>query len=153
MKNFLKVLRKSLIGIPVAIFLYEILNLIISIIMKQYVKIDEFNLHQLIIDYIEYGLIGYGLAFIMKYMEYFIKKSDKNEIQKTKELVTVFGVVIIIIILVNSIIETDMMIIGLAMIAMISLLMCVLLFIIFLFDKKEVNNINKKIKENQEKKD
>lgn len=150
MKNILKVLKKSLIGIPVAIFLYEIFNLTISIIMKHYVKIDGFNLQQLICDYIEYGITGYGWAFIMNYMEYYIKKSEKNEIQKSKEIVTVFGVVITLIILIVSILENDILF-GILTIAMISLLVMILLFIIFLFDKKDVNNINKKIKENKKK--
>lgn len=152
MKNVLKLLRKSLIGIPVAIFFYEIFNLTISIILKQYVKIDGFNLQRLVFDYIEYGVAGYGWAFIMNYMEYNLENSVKNEIQKSKEVVTVFGVVITLVILIGSIIENDMFF-GLVVIAMISLLVCLLLFIIFLFDKKDVNSINKKIKENEAKKD
>lgn len=152
MKNILKALRKSLIGIPVAIFLYEMFNLTISVILKQYVKIDGFNLQRLIVDYIEYGITGYGWAFIMNYMEYNLKNSEKNEIQKTQSVVNVFGTVIILIILIGSIVEKELLF-GFLIIAMISLLMCVLLFIIFLFDKRDVHNINKKIKQNKNNKD
>lgn len=150
MKNILKLLKKSCIGIPVAICIYELFNLTISIIMNQYVKIDGFNLQILIKDYIEYGVVGYGWAFIVNYMEYNIKNSDKNEIQKSKSVVTVFGTVITLIILIGSIMENDILS-RLLIIAMISLVVCFLLFILFLFDKKDVDNINKKIKENEKK--
>lgn len=148
MKNILKILKKSLVGIPVTIFIYEMFNLTISIIMKQYVKVDGFNLQRLIYDYIELGIAGYGYAFILNYMEYNIKKSEKNAIKRSESIVNVFGTVIILIILIASIIEKEIAF-GLIVIAMISLLVISLLFILFLFDKKDVNNINKKIKENK----
>ena len=150
MKNILKLLKKSCIGIPVAICIYELFNLSISIIMEQYVKIDGFDLNRLILDYIEFGITGYGWAFIMNYMEYCLKRSEKNEIEKSKSIVTVFGTVITLIILIGSIIENDILF-GLLIIAMISLVVCFLLFILFLFDKKDIDNINKKINENEKK--
>lgn len=152
MKNTLKLLKKSCVGIPVAICIYELFNLTISIIMDQYVKIDGFNLQRLIKDYIEYSVVGYGWAFIMNYMEYNIKNSNKNEIEKSRSIVNVFGLVLTLIILIGSIMENDILF-GLLTIAMISLVACLLLFILFLFDKKDVNNINNKIKENEKKKD
>ena len=148
MKNTLKILKKSLVGVPVAIFLYELFNLTISIIMKQYVKVDGFNLQRLIYDYIEFGIAGYGYAFILNYIEYSVKNSEKNTIKRSESIVNVFGTVIILVILIGSIIEKEI-ISGLLVIAMISLLVMSLLFILFLFDKKEVNNINNRIKENE----
>lgn len=150
MKNVLKALKKAIIGIPLAIFLYELFNLTISIVLNQYVKIDGFNLEQLIKDYISSSVCGYGLAFMMYYIDILKNSSEKNEIQMTKSVINIFGVVIILIILIASIIDNDMLF-GCIMIAMISLLVFLLLFIIFLFEKKEVNNINKKIKENNKK--
>ena len=150
MSNIFKVLKKSFVGIPVAIFLYELFNLAISIIMKQYVKVDGFNLQRLIYDYIEFGIIGYGYAFILNYIEYNNKNSEKNVIERSKSVVNIFGTVIILIILIGSIIENEI-VFGLLFIAMISLLVMSLLFILFLFDKKEVNNINNKIKEKNSK--
>ena len=152
MSNILKVLKKSFVGIPVAIFLYELFNLSISIIMKQYVKVDGFNLQRLICDYIEFGIIGYGYAFILNYIEYNIKNSEKNVIKRSKSVVNAFGIVIILVILIGSIIEKEI-VFGLLVIAMILLLVMSLLFVLFLFDKKEVNNINNKIKENKKKED
>ena len=148
MKNILKILKKSLVGIPVAIFLYEMFNLTLSVAMNQYVKIDGFDLQRLIYDYIEFGIAGYGYTFILNYMKYNIKDSDKNVIKRSENIVNVFGTVIILIILIGSIIEKDIGF-GLVVVAMISLLVISLLFILFLFDKKDVNNINKRIKANE----
>lgn len=150
MKNVLKALKKAIIGIPLAIFLYELFNLAISIVLNQYVKIDGFNLEQLIKDYVSSSVCGYGLAFMMYYIKNITKTSEKNEVEKTKSVVNVFGIVMISIIFIMSLIDNDILF-GLITIAMISLLVCLLLFIVFLFDKKEVSNINKKIKENNKK--
>ena len=152
MKNILKILKKSLVGVPVAIFLYEMFNLTLSIIMKQYVKINGFDLQRLIYDYIEFGIAGYGYAFMINYIEYNIKDSNKNEIQRSKSIVNIFATVIILIILIGSIMENEI-VLGLIVIAMILLLVMSLLFILFLFEKREVNNINKKIKEKEVNKD
>lgn len=150
MKNVLKALKKAIIGIPLAIFLYELFNLTISIVLNQYIKIDGFNLEQLIKDYISSSVCGYGLAFMMYYIKNITKTSEKNEVEKTKSVVNVFGIVMISVIFITSLIDNDIPF-GLITIAMISLLVCLLLFIVFLFDKKELNNINKKIKENNKK--
>lgn len=150
MKNVLKALKKAIIGIPLAIFLYELFNLTISIVLNQYVKIDGFNLEQLIKDYVSSSVCGYGLAFMMYYIKNITKTSEKNEVEKNKSVVNVFGIVMISIIFIMSLIDNDILF-GLITIAMISLLVCLLLFIVFLFDKKEVSNINKKIKENNKK--
>ena len=74
MKNVLRLLKKSFVGIPVAIFLYEMFNLTLSIIMKQYVKIDGFNLQRLIYDYIEYG--------IQKLQEFWVSLSMPSSFQE-----------------------------------------------------------------------
>ena len=152
MKNVLRLLKKSFVGIPVAIFLYEIFNLTLSIIMKQYVKIDGFNLQRLIYDYIEYGIAGYGYAFILNYIEYNLKNSDKNGIQTSKSTVNLLGIVMIAIILIVSTIEGKLTL-GLVIVSMISLLVIIFLFVIFLFDKKDVKNINKRIQENKDERD
>ena len=120
--------------------------------MNQYVKIDGFNLNQLIKDYMWCTILGYGTAFLMGYGNYIIKNVSGNEIQKSRNLITVWGFVIITMVLIMSIIENDVLF-GLITIAMISLLGLGLLFIIFLFDKKEVNTINNKIKEKEVNKD
>lgn len=151
MKNVLKTLKKAFIGIPLAIFLYELFNLTISIVLKQYVRIDGGNLKEVIITYIESAITFYGLAFMMYYIDILKKSSEKNEIQMTKSVINTFGIVMILIILIMSIIDNDILF-GLITIVMILLLVLVLLFIVFLFDKKEVNNINKKIKEDNKNK-
>lgn len=151
MKNILEALKKAFIGIPLAIFLYELFNLAISIALKQYVRIDGGKLEEVITIYIESIIQGYGLAFLMYYTDILKKESDKkNVIQMTKSVINAFGIVMILTILIMSIIDNDI-IFGFIIIAMISLLLLLLLFIIFLFDKKEVNNINKKIKEDNKK--
>lgn len=146
MKNILKTFKKAFIGIPLAIFLYELFNLAISIALNQYAKIDGFNLEQLIKDYISSSVCGYGLAFMMYYIDILKESSEKNEIQMTKSVINTFGIVMILTILIMSIIDNDVLL-GFIISLMIILLVLVLLFIVFLFDKKEVNNINKKIKE------
>lgn len=150
MKNILKSLKKAFIGIPLAIFLYELFNLAISIALKQYVRIDGGDLKEVITGYVESAMTGYGLAFMMYYIDFLRKESGKNEIQMTKSVINTFGIVMILTILIMSIIDNDILF-GLITISMILLLVLVLLFIVFLFNKKEVNNINKKIKEDNKK--
>lgn len=146
MKNILKSLKKAFIGIPLAIFLYELFNLAISIALKQYVRIDGGDLKEVITGYVEFAITGYGIAFMMYYIDFLRKKSGKNEIQMTKSVINTFGIVMVLTILIIGILNNDI-IFAFIIIPMVSLLLCLLLFIVFLFDKKEVNNINKKIKE------
>ena len=148
MKNVVKLVKKSFKGIPIAIFIYEMFNLVLSIEVGQYVKIDGFNLNRLITDYIEYGFIGFTITFVANYLRYNIKDSDKNGVQRSKSIVNILAIVMMLIILVSSAIEGEIAL-GLIINSMISLLVCLMLFVIFLFDKKDVNNINKKIKENK----
>lgn len=78
MKNILKSLKKAFIGIPLAIFLYELFNLAISIALKQYVRIDGGDLKEVITGYVEFAITGYGLAFMMYYVDILKKESDKK---------------------------------------------------------------------------
>lgn len=149
MKNFLKVLGKSLIAIPISIFLYELLNLVISIILQQYVRIDGGILQEVIHEYLFYGILGYGLSIMLFYID---SLKEKDTIKKTKKVIEVFGIVFTIMFLLISFLDNDI-ILGLIIISVMCLVICLCLFIVFLFDKKDVNNINKKIKENEEKKD
>ena len=150
MKNFLKVLGKSLIGIPIAIFLYELLNLVISIILQKYVRIDGGILQEVIYEYLFYGILGYGLSIMLFYINSL--KEEKDTIKKTKKVIEIYGIVFIVIFLLISFLENDL-ILGLIIISAMCLVICFCLFIVFLFDKKDVNNINKKIKENEEKRE
>ena len=152
MKNVLKLVKKSFKGIPIAIFIYEMFNLVLSIEVGQYVKIDGFNLNRLITDYIEYGFIGFAITFVANYLKYNIKDSNKNGIQRSKSIVNLLATIMILIILVSSAIEGEIAI-GLVINSMISLIVCLILFVIFLFDKKDVKEINKKIQEKQDKRD
>lgn len=149
MKNVLKLLKKSFIGIPIAIFLYEMFNLTVSIMAKQYVKIDGFSLERLMYDYIFGGMIGYAYFFIINYIDYNIKNSEKNLINKCESVVIFVGTVIMLLILFISIIEKQIGF-GLLFIAMILLLILALLFIIFLFDKRKISDINNKIREKKD---
>lgn len=146
MKKFLKVLGKSLIGIPISIFLYELLNLVISIILQQYVRIDGGILDEVIKEYLFWGILGYGLRIMCLYINSL--KEEKDIIKKTRKVIEVFGIVFILMFLVISILDNDF-ILGLIIIPAMCLVICLCLFIIFLFDKKDINNINKKIKENE----
>ena len=152
MKNILKLFKKSFVGIPVAIFIYEMFNLVLSLEMEQYVKIDGFNLNRLITDYIEYGFIGFVITFVANYLRYNIKDLDKNGIQRSKSIVNVLTIAIMLIILVSTVIEGQI-VVGLLINVMISLLVCIMLFIIYLFDKKDVKKINKKIQLYKEERD
>ena len=148
MKEKLIVFVKGLKGIPVAIFLYEMLNLTISIILNEYVRLDGFKLNELIIEYLELAIMGYGTAFMINYTKYISEKTDKSIIKKSKNVVDVFGITMILVILIISFIEKDFLI-GLIIISMISLIIATLLFIIYLFDERDIKSINKKIKESK----
>ena len=84
-----KVFMKSFLGVPVAIFLYEIINILFSIFAfeGQYFRLDavnEFNLNQVIIVYIELAVLGHLLTFLTLYTSY-LNYTEKNEIQKARK--------------------------------------------------------------------
>lgn len=145
MKSFFKILGKSLIGVPLAIFFYELLNLTISILMEQYVRVDLFNLRDVINNYITLAFTGYLFAIIYNYLQL-----EKDPVKVTKKGITVTGIVFACM---TAGIIADDVYLGLLVGSMFALLMCAITFIIFLFNRKEIENINSKIKENQEKKD
>lgn len=146
MKKILKILGKSLIGIPIAIFLYELLNLVISITLQQYVRIDGGILQEVIYEYLFYGILGYGLSVMCFYVDSL--KYEKDTVNKTRKVIEVFGVVFVIMFLLISFLENDF-VFGPLIVLAICLMVCICLFIIFIFDKKDVDNINKKIKGNK----
>lgn len=148
MKKILKILGKSLIGIPIIIFLYELLNLVISIILQQYVRIDGGILQDVIREYLFCEILGYGLGVIIFYINSL--KEERDTINKTKKVIEVLGIVLMLMFLAISFLDNDI-VMGLIIMASICLLILLCLFIIFLFDKKDVNNINKKIRQKEEK--
>ena len=92
------------------------------------------------------------LRMISKEVTFPLSKEEKDTIKKTKKVIEIYGIVFIVMFLLISFLENDL-ILGLIIISAMCLVICFCLFIVFLFDKKDVNNINKKIKENEEKRE
>lgn len=101
---FLKDAIQAIIGIPILIGLYEILNLIISVMMGEYVRIDGGVLQNVIEDAVNVGLMGYGLAFGFFSWRRIFNDKEKDEIQKSKSLILYFWIILIIVTILDGII-------------------------------------------------
>ena len=104
---FLKDAVKALIGIPTLIGFYEILNLIISVIIGEYVRIDGGVLETVIQDAIGAGTMGYGLAFGIFSWNRIFNDNEKDGIQKSKSLILYFWIIVLIVLGLNAIILKD----------------------------------------------
>lgn len=149
-----KVFMKSFLGIPLAIFLYEIINIIFSITVfqNQYFRLDMFDLKEIITIYIELAIIGYILFFSM-YYEMFLRNSGKKENEIAKKSATIMVITFILIIFgLMFTVDSNSYAIAIS---------CPIIIIIFgvigaikgFSDENTIKKINKKIKEIQEKKD
>jgi len=110
MKNvtlFFKDAIKALIGIPTLIGFYEILNIIISITLGEYVRLDEGILQYVIEDAVSAGIMGYGMALGIFSWKRIFNDDKKDEIQKTKSLILYFWIITMIVSVLNGIILSD----------------------------------------------
>lgn len=146
MKRIFKNLFKALLGIPVTIFLYELFNLTISIILSEYVRVDNFNLNEVIQNYFSYAVFGYAMALLALISKDISKDAGKNLVEKTNQTLSIFLIIFIVLFISEGLILNDMLA-SILIIAIMSLVIITLLFIVFLLDKKEINKINKKLKE------
>lgn len=104
---FLKDAIKAIIGIPILIGWYEILNLVISVMMGEYVRLDGGVLQTVIEDAVSAGLMGYGLAFGFFSWKRIFNDKEKDEIQKSKSLILYFWIISIIVTILDGIILAD----------------------------------------------
>jgi len=157
MKKVIKVMEfissaiNALLGSLASIGFIEVINVIISICMGQYVRMDGGNLELIIEDYIALGLYGYGLAWIFIYCNKLNKDENKDIIQRSKEVIIVSWIIIVLINFICGILLSDF-IEALMMNIMYSAMFGFALFILYIWDVKVINKINDKIKENKDKK-
>ena len=154
-----KVFMKSFLGVPVAIFLYEIINILFSIFAfeGQYFRLDavnEFNLNQVIIVYIELAVLGHLLTFLTLYTSY-LNYTEKNEIQKARKdakISTIIYISALLIFILFTLLNDDSYAAAIAF-PIIVVVFGVVNAIKSVVDENNIKKINKKIKENQSKKD
>lgn len=150
MKEKILNLFRALWGVSAVIFLYEVLNLIISIQIGRYVRIDNSNLNEVIQNYISYAIFGYAMALLIIKTKEISRDESKNAIEKTKKTLSVFLIIFTLLFIAEGIILNDILA-SVIIIAIMSLVVLTLLFIVFLIDKKDVKAINKKLEEENKK--
>jgi len=142
----------ALIGVLATIGFIELLNVIISIYMGEYVRIDGGDLSFIVKGYIEVAVLGYGMGWIFIICNRVANDDKKDPVQKTKIIINSTWIISIIIITIYTILTLDL--VG----ALIMIILSVVLFggallLVYLWDRIVINEINNKIKENNEKKD
>ena len=142
----------ALIGVLAAIGFLEIINVIISICIGQYVRMDGGNLEEVLENYITFGLYGYAMAWIFIYCNKISKDENKDIVQKTKKVIIVTWVILLIVDFIYGILLSDFRG-ALYLNVMYSCMFGLVLLVLYVCDKKEIKEINDKIKENKEKKD
>ena len=150
--NFIKDAINALLGSLVAIGFVEIINLIISIYIGEYVRIDGGNLNKVLEMYIFLGIYGYALACIMIFAKKLSKNNDKDIMQKSKKIIIVVWVTMVVANLISGIVLSDLLE-ALRLSLMYSVMFGLSLLFLYMYDKIVINKINKKIKENKENKD
>ena len=111
MKNFGLFLNdafKALIGIPTLIGFYEILNIAISVMYGEYVRLDGGVLQYVLEDAISAGIMGYGLALGCFSWGRILNDKEKDEIQKTKGIILYFWIISTIVLILNAIVSADL---------------------------------------------
>ena len=154
-----KVFMKSLLGVPVAIFLYEIINILFSIFAfeGQYFRLDGvngFDLNQVITVYIELAVFGHLMTFLTLYTSK-LNYTEKNEIQKAKKdakVSTIIYVSTLLIFILFALLNTDSYAIAIAF-PIIIVVFGVANIIKSVVDENAIKKINQKIKDNQNKED
>jgi len=137
---------KALTGSLVIIGTIEVIYLIASLMIGEYVREDGGVLEEVVYNYITYAIFGYGLAWIIILAKK-IEKDEKNDvIQKTKNMVLVFEIVSVITTILIGIHTQDLKT-TLLMILSFSILFIIAFLVIHLIDKKIINKINDKIKD------
>ena len=149
-----KLFMKSLLGVPLTIFFYEIINIILSIAYfeNQYFRLDMFNFTEILITYAELAIVGYTLCFSL-YYEKHLRNSGKaeHEIAKkyVKVLVSIFTLMAFIIYMMSCI-YPDFYAVAISS-PIILLIYCAITAVKGICDGNAIKKINKKIKENQNK--
>lgn len=143
---FIQDLLKSVYGAFILIGIYEIFNLIISLKIGQYVRIDGGVLDDIINTYFALGLIGIGMALLFIKLEKINKDNDIDTVQKCKTLlIKAWEISVAIVILLGNL--EDMLI----MIPALSTMFGFTLLVLYIIDKKNIKEINRRIKENKTK--
>ena len=149
-----KIFMKSFLGVPVAIFLYELINIAFSIAIygNQYLRLDGFDLNQIIIIYIELAIFGYLMTFLTLYTSE-LNYKEKNEIQKARKDAKFSTIIYICVILIIGFVAifNDTYATAIAF-PIILVVFGIVNMVKSIIDEKNIKKINKKIKENEIKK-
>jgi hypothetical protein len=145
--NFVKDAVNALLGSLVAIGFIEVINLIISIYIGEYVRIDGGSLEKVLEMYMFLGLYGYALSCVMIFTKKISKNNDKDIMQKTKEIIIVVWITMFILNIISGIILSELSE-TLRLNLMYSAMFGGSLLFIYMYDKIVINRINKQIKEN-----
>ena len=139
-------------GALAAIGFMELITVIISICIGEYVRLDEGNLSLIIEDYIVIGILGYGMGYGWIICNKVGTDDKKDPIQKTRSIINSFWIIVTILISIYAIVISDFR--GTLMMLLISLILFGgALILLNLWDRIIIKEINKKIKENQNKED
>ena len=142
----------ALIGSLSAIGFIEVVNLIISICLGEYVRIDGGSLQKVLEMYMFLGLYGYGYAWIIIFAKKISENKEKDIMQKTKEIIIIIWGILFILNIISGIILSDLLE-ALRFNLMYSVMFGGALLFLYLYDKIIINKINNKIKENVKKED
>lgn len=148
---------KALIGIPTTIGFIEIINLISSIVVGQYVRLDGGDLRIIIEDYMGYAAWGYALSLMILIMHRIIKDENIDIIKKSELMMISSYLIISTVLSIGNIINniylknTIHLLDIFGAFLTFGLVFAPSLLIVYLWDKKVINKINNKIKENEKK--
>lgn len=146
--RFISDALNALVGSLATIGFMEVMNVIISYCLGTYVRMDEFNLGVIIKDYISAGIYGYGFAWIFIYCNKISKDDNKDIIEKTKKVIIFTWIIFVAINVICGIILSDY-IMALQISIIFSAMFGFALLLLYLYDKKVIDKINEKIKENK----
>lgn len=143
---FFKDAIKALVGAFAMIGFMEVINVIISSMMGQYVRIDGGIIDNIVENYISYGALGYAIAWMLICYNKIIKDDNKDILQKTKSCIIQAWIIATIMTLISGILTLNLEWIIIGIISYFVMFGFSLL-VLYIIDKKSINEINKKIKE------
>ena len=124
---------------------YELFNLIVSIGMGYYVRIEGGTLENIIRNYIEVAVIGFGFGWIRIIFFRIQQDNEMSVVQGIKKIIIYSWIIICLVcitccVLLGEYKKMMLIIVGY------TLAWGFTLFVVYVLDKRMINKINKKIK-------
>lgn len=153
-----KLLLKSLIGVPIGIFVLELFNIWLSIATGQYARFDaidmnlevirEISLNNVLISYLFCAITSYLLMIYLNYTKYVLslELSVKEEKKHNKKVYPIM-MAIIILFGITCYMESTGAVIGILASMVWSGVFIIIVAIETLFNKYSIKQINEKLKE------